>query len=974
MLSKETKTRIDDARQILVGQLPLPTDQVELITITLIYKFMSDQDLELEELGLPRGFFIKDLEPYAWTKLVSNELSAEAKVTLFTQAIETIQRAQHLPQLFRDVFANTFLKFRDGRTFQLFLDTLNGFRYSHSEELGNAFEYLLMKMGSQGANGQFRTPRNIIDFVVEAVDPDKTDTILDPACGTGGFLVSAFRHIRRRYTTGYETRTDVSLSNYELPDDVRVNWGDQLSAADLQRLGKSIEGYDITPMMQRLARVNLYLHQFKEPQIHDYDTLTLKTRWKDKFSCILANPPFMTPKGGTQPHDGYYINASKTEVLFMDYILEHLTPTGKAGVIVPEGIIFQNTGDYVMLRKWLVEEMGLWAVVSLPGNVFQPYSGVKTSILLVDRALARGRDTILLLKVENDGFSLNKNRAPIAKNDLPGALRLLTAVKQTGQLSPEPSPVKAKLLTRTDFARLDAYRATTEAWGFCQRRDRDLRRRLEATRTALMKTGFGLLAREEPVRRLAEDLTEFYAETGYQPTDFEAGMETLDAALLLPETEADLRAAFDQHVRSQAVLYGTLADGHETTTLYLTLRQHLDGQREYILSIDKHVSGQTGKTSQYEQVKIADVCEINPGKGELKDWDEETKVSFLPMSDLNEHKIFFQAKEVRRLREVIKGYTCFQNGDLLLAKITPCFENGKAGLAKNLINGVGFGSTEYYVLRANENVLPEWIYQFISSEVFLNEGAKNMSGSAGQQRLTREFLSNFLIPLPPLSVQQELVAEIEQYQRVIDGCNLIIDNYQPRLEVKEEWTTLNLGDVCQIQRGRFSHRPRNEPRFFGGNYPFIQTGDVVRAAGGRVPYSQTLNEEGLRVSKLFKPTIVLVTIAANIGDTAILDYEACFTDSVVGLIPDESIVTPRFLEYTMRTKRQYLNDLAPQSAQKNINNEILKNVEIALPLLDEQRALVAELEAERAAVEGARLLRSRMQARIQGVIGRVWGR
>lgn len=149
---------------------------------------------------------------------------------------------------------------------------------------------------------------------------------------------------------------------------------------------------------------------------------------------------------------------------------------------------------------------------------------------------------------------------------------------------------------------------------------------------------------------------------------------------------------------------------------------------------------------------------------------------------------------------------------------------------------------------------------------------------------------------------------------------------------------------------------------------------MVKALGGRVPYSQTLNEEGLKVSKLFKPTIVLVTIAANIGDTAVLDYEACFTDSVVGLIPDENTVTPRFLEYMMRTKRQYLNDLAPQAAQKNINNEILKNVEIALPPLDEQYAIVAELEAERAAVEGARLLRSRMQARIQGVVERVWGR
>ena len=160
----------------------------------------------------------------------------------------------------------------------------------------------------------------------------------------------------------------------------------------------------------------------------------------------------------------------------------------------------------------------------------------------------------------------------------------------------------------------------------------------------------------------------------------------------------------------------------------------------------------------------------------------------------------------------------------------------------------------------------------------------------------------------------------------------------PEFRDSGEWEEKPLGDVCQIQRGKFSHRPRNEPKFFGGKYPFIQTGDVAKANGGIVKASQSLNELGLTVSKLFKPTIVLITIAANIGDTGILDYEACFTDSVVGLIPNNQ-VSPYFLESVVRGKKDYLNTIAPQAAQKNINNEILRAVDILIPLFAEQQKI-----------------------------------
>ena len=154
------------------------------------------------------------------------------------------------------------------------------------------------------------------------------------------------------------------------------------------RLADNFKGYDISPDMVRLSLVNMYLHGFADPHISEYDTLTSEENWNDYADVILANPPFMSPKGGIRPHNRFSVQSKRSEVLFVDYMAEHLTPAGRAGIIVPEGIIFQSQNAHKQLRKMLVEEY-LVAVVSLPAGVFNPYSGVKTSILILDKVLAK---------------------------------------------------------------------------------------------------------------------------------------------------------------------------------------------------------------------------------------------------------------------------------------------------------------------------------------------------------------------------------------------------------------------------------------------------------------------------------------------------------------------------------------------------------------------------------------------------------
>ena len=293
MLNANIKQQINTARDILVGKIPDPKGQIDQITNALIYKFMDDQDcLALTLPGGKANFFVNELKSYAWHKLFDGKLSNQDKANLYIEGIAKLSVSKHLPDLFRDIFKDAFLPFRASDTIAMFLGEINKFDYHHSEDLGNAFEYLLSIMGSQGDAGQFRTPRNIIEFIVDAVDPSKDDHILDPACGTAGFLVEAYKHITKNK---------------------------KLTPNEIQELAQHIHGVDIDPGMAKIARVNLYLHGFKTPLITEDDTLSDERLWGKKYDVILANPPFMTPKGGIKPHDKFAEfakNSKRAEVLF----------------------------------------------------------------------------------------------------------------------------------------------------------------------------------------------------------------------------------------------------------------------------------------------------------------------------------------------------------------------------------------------------------------------------------------------------------------------------------------------------------------------------------------------------------------------------------------------------------------------------------------------------------------------------------
>jgi len=486
MLDTDTKRRIDSCRDILVGKVPDPKGQVEQITIALIYKFMDDMDAQAEELGGRRSFFVSSFSKFGWSKLLAPRNSGQETLNLYSEAISKMTENTHLPELFRDIFKNAYLPYRDPETLRSFLKEINGFTYDHSERLGDAFEYLLSILGSQGDAGQFRTPRHIIDFVVRAVGPRKRDRILDPACGTAGFLISAYKHILRENSSPEErTRwqqvlgSTVAETSIESPTHYS---GSLLSPSDRQRVHEGIKGYDISPDMVRISLVNLYLHGFRSPSVEEYDSLTQDDHWNDQYDTILANPPFMTPKGGIKPHKKFSVPSKRSELLFLDFVIEHLSPSGKAGVIVPEGIVFVEQSAYSGIRKRLVADNLLLAVIELPHGVFKPYASVKTHVLILDKQISRRTDSVLFINVKSDGFTQTDTRQATGDNELPAALRLVEEFKKDLALAKSSKRnVDSILVKKTHILKSPATHLIGR-WYMLEKRFQKLRERMPSAR------------------------------------------------------------------------------------------------------------------------------------------------------------------------------------------------------------------------------------------------------------------------------------------------------------------------------------------------------------------------------------------------------------------------------------------------------------------------------------------------------------
>ena len=606
--------------------------------------------------------------------------------------------------------------------------------------------------------------------------------------------------------------------------------------------------------MVRLSLANMYLHGFATPQIHEYDTLSSEDRWQETFDVILANPPFMTPKGGIRPHKKFGVQANKAEVLFTDYIAEHLNKNGRAGIVVPNGIVATSQTAYKQLRKMLVQD-SLLAVISLPAGVFQPYSGVKTSVLILDKKLAKKSQRILFLKIENDGFDLGAQRREIDKNDLPLALQTLEAYKKH------------------------------------------------------------LVSSSEVENITFEDLP---------------GLATL--------------------VEKEIVLEN----------------------KDLVLSAERYFEKEVPQT-EFNIVKLHDVCIIQsggtPSKTEKSYWENGT-IPWVGSTVCKNEVIYNSDNYITELGLKKSSAKLFPKGTTLIALV-----------------GATIGKTAYleFETTTNQNIaglqtkdetILDKKYLFLISQTLYDQFYA--LGDGGFRMASLAFIKELEIPLPPIEIQQQIVAEIEGYKKIIDGAKQVVNNYKPTIAINPEWEMVELGSLAtNISSGATPLGGKENYKDSG--VMFIRSQNVL---WGETDFSDAVfiteeTHKSMKRSQVKFEDVFLNITGASIGRSAVMNekVEANVNQHVVFIRTIKEKLNPYFLSTFLNSPfaQNVIANAQTGAARQAINYEQIKELKIPLPSLEEQTEIIKQIEEEQTLVNGNKKLIALFEQKIKNKINEVWG-
>jgi len=597
----------------------------------------------------------------------------------------------------------------------------------------------------------------------------------------------------------------------------------------------------------------MYLHGFVDPHIYEYDTLASQDKWNEYADVILANPPFMSPKGGIQPHKRFSVQSKRSEVLFVDYMAEHLNPTGRAAIIVPEGIIFQSQTAYKQLRKMLVDDY-LVAVVSLPAGVFNPYSGVKTSILILDKTLAKKTSTIAFFKIENDGFGLGAQRRAIGKNDLPSTAIALKAFRHSREGTSSPQALFS----------------------------------MRGALSPNVSIGDGNPEEFDP--------NHYYNALVVEKTRIaENGDYNLSAERYREEAVSDY--CFPLVFLGDASLFRVESGG----TPKSDVEAYWNGGIPWATLVDLPA------TDFISQITVTQRTITEMGL-------QESSAKMIPPNSI--------------------------------------VVSTRATIGRIAINRVPIATNQGFknvVIEDSSRAIPEYVALALTKLVPTMDA---WATGGTFKEISKSKFCELQIPLPPLAVQKEIVAEIDSYQKVIDGARAVLDNYRPHIPIDPDWPMVLLSDVFKLSSGR----GLTQTNMKEGGYP-------VYGGNGK---TGTHSEYFLETAN-----IVIGRVGAYCGAVHVTEPKAWITDNGLYITEFKQEIDLKYLAQML--VQLNLNQFAKVGGQPSISQSTVCERTILLPSLATQRAIVAEIEAEQTLVAANRELIARFEKKIQATLARVWG-
>lgn len=425
MTSRELKSQIDKLwTDFWTGGITNPLTVIEQISFLMFSRLLDVAEARKEKQALRTkkdfdAVFRKDQQHLRWSHF--KNLKGDIMLPLIRDEV-----FKHFKELSGHSSLGAYMKdaqfmIQKPSLLVSAVNMIEALPLTEGDTKGDLYEYLLSKLTTAGINGQFRTPRHIIRLMVRLLDPKPDEVIADPACGTGGFLVGVMEYLLEKYTS------KDGIITHENGD--KTYSGDLLTPYNKHIQSNMFHGFDFDSTMLRIAAMNLMLHGVSDPDIHYQDTLAnsfpekFSKQASDHFDVILANPPFKgsLDDGDVHPSLTSKVKTKKTELLFVTLILRMLKLGGRSATIVPDGVLFGSSKAHTALRKSLVDENQLEAVISLPSGVFKPYAGVSTAILVFTKG--GQTDHVFFYGVENDGYSLDDKRTKIDYDDLPDVLK-----------------------------------------------------------------------------------------------------------------------------------------------------------------------------------------------------------------------------------------------------------------------------------------------------------------------------------------------------------------------------------------------------------------------------------------------------------------------------------------------------------------------------------------------------------------------
>jgi type I restriction enzyme M protein len=549
----------------------------------------------------------------------------------------------------------------------------------------------------------------------------------------------------------------------------------------------------------------------------------------------------MSPKGGIKPHKKFSIQAKRSEVLFVDYIAEHLNPNGRGGVIVPEGIIFQSGIAYKKLRKMLIET-SLYAVVSLPAGVFNPYSGVKTSILFLNKNSAKKTDKILFIKVRQDGFGLGAQRRKIKENDLPLGLEIINRYKQ--------SIIENK------------------------------------------------------------------------------------------EIEFNLNESKLAHVVNKEKIaengdYNLSSDRYKETVIY---------------------------NGKWDFVELGEIFkEIRNGKN-VKQILEKGKYRVTRIQTIADGSI--NLNNTRWTNDDVSENDFMQSGDILVSHINSYDHLGKAALFYGISSKVVHGINLLKFKPDKQKINPFYAIFIFKSEKFLKKVKSFAQRAVNQASVKTTDLKRIKIPLPPLEIQEQIVAELDSYQKILDGAKQVVENYKPTFKIDPEWEITELEKVAEIISGQ-------SPK---GKY-YNQNGEGLPFYQGKKEFTEMYISKPKKwtsqITKISEKGDILMSVRAPVGPVNLSTQKICIGRGLAAIRSNKKI-EPMYLFNFLKTIEASICGNGG-SVFDSISNSQIKKIKIPLPPLKIQKDLAEQFEKVQTIINANKELITIFEKKIKDKIGEVWG-